>query len=145
MECKMLNFRSAVLISLLIPAATNTFSADFPKAPAIQKEAEAQGLQRANIEELKKFIPGIINNEGVKGVEHTLTFKADGTVDRTGFNDLKGEWHFDEKNNAYCTGFYKKKGYRENCFAVYRATDGTNFFDYEIGSGFYKHVWHPAE
>jgi len=141
----MITFRSDVLVFLLMAAATNTFATDFPKGPPNLKEAEAQGLQRANLEELKKFFPGIINNKGVKGVEHTLTFKPDGTAHRTGFNDLTGEWHFDEKKNAYCVGFYKKKGYRENCFAVFRATDGTNFFDYDIDSGFYAHVWHRGE
>jgi hypothetical protein len=126
-------------------AAGNTFAGDSPKGPPNLKEAEAQGLQRVNIEELKKFIPGVIINKGKKGVEHTLTYKADGSVDRTGFNDLKGDWHFDEKKNAYCTGFYKKKGYQENCFAVFRAADGTNFFDYDIDDTFYAHVWHPRE
>lgn len=141
----MLTFRFNILFSLLMAVTTNTFATDFPKAPPNLKEAEAQGLQRINIEELKKFIPGIINNQGVKGVEHTLTFKPDGSYVRTGFKDQTGEWHFDVKNNTYCVGFFKKGSYRENCFAVFRATDGTNFFDYDIDSGFYSHVWHRGE
>ncbi|MGC2048006.1 MAG: hypothetical protein WA635_05275, partial [Gallionella sp.] len=67
--------RYAFLVSLLLDVSTNVFAADFPKAPANQKEAEAEGLQRVNLEDLKKFIPGIMNNKGFKGVEHTLTFK----------------------------------------------------------------------
>jgi len=143
----MLTFRSAVLISLLMAAATNTFAADFPQAPPNQKEAEANGLQRVNLEELKKFIPGIVSNKGFKGVKHTLTFKPDGSVDRTGFGakEQTGKWHFDEKNNAYCVAFYEKRGYQETCIAVFRAADGTHFFDYDIENGFYAHVWHPGE
>lgn len=128
-------------------AATNAFAGDYPKGPPNLKEAEAEGLQRVNLEELKKFIPGVIKNKGHQGGKHTLTFKADGSVDRTGFDTKQqtGQWHFDEKNNAYCTAFYEKKGYREACFAVFRAKDGANFFDYDIKDTFYAHVWHPGE
>lgn len=141
----MLTFRTTLLVSLLMAAANNTLAADFPKGPPNLKEAEAQGLQRVNVEELKKYIPGVINNKGVKGINHTLTFKPDGSFDRTGFKDLTGEWHFDEEKNAYCISFYNKKGYQEKCFAVFRAADGTSFFDYDIADSFYAHVWHPGE
>jgi hypothetical protein len=49
-------------------ASGNTFAGDSPKGPPNLKEAQAQGLQRVNIEELKKFIPGVIINKGKKGV-----------------------------------------------------------------------------
>ena len=144
----MFTLRSAVMFALLMTAATNTFAAGFPIThPANQKEAEEKGLQRLNLEELKKFIPGIISLKGFKGRKHLLTFNPDGSVHRTGFGNREqtGKWHFDEKNNAYCIAFYEKKGYQETCLAVYRATNGTHFFDYDIKNGFYVHVWYPGE
>lgn len=140
-------FRSAVLVPLLMAAATTAFAAEFPQAPPNQKEAEAQGLQRVGLEELKKFIPGIVGSKGFKGGKHKLTFKDDGSVDRTGIGakESTGKWHFDEKNNAYCMAFYEKKGYQETCFAVFRAPDGTHFFDYDIDNGFHAHVWRRAK
>jgi len=135
------------MVSLLMAATTNTFAADFPNAPANQKEAETEGLQRVNLEELKKFIPGIVNNKGFKGGKHTLTFKPDGSVDRTGFGakEQTGKWNFDEEKNAYCVAFQEKKGYKKTCLAVFRAKDGINFFDYDVENGFYAHVWHSGE
>lgn len=129
-------------------ATTNAFAAeDFPKAPANQKEAEAQGLQRVNLEDLKKFIPGIMKDKGARGGIHTLTFKPDGSVNRTGegAKDQSGKWHFDEKNNAYCVAFQGTREYKEICFAVFRAADAVNFFDYDVENGFYARVWHPGE
>jgi hypothetical protein len=146
----MLALRSVGIFAVLMTIATNTFAADFPIThPGNQKEAEDKGLQRVNLEELKKFIPGIISSKGFKGGKHLLTFKSDGSVDRTGsqLKNQTGKWHFDEKNNAYCVVFYVKKGFqqKETCFAVYRSSNGAYFFDYDIENGFYAHVWYPGE
>jgi hypothetical protein len=126
----------------LVLSASLAHSEEFPSAPSKLKEAEAQGLKRATLEELKAFIPGTIISKGVAG-KHTKTFNPDGTVHRTGFGDKEdtGKWRFDEKNNTYCNGFIEKKGYEETCFVVLRATDGKHFFDYDIDTGFYSHVW----
>jgi len=144
----MFTLRSVVLVSLLTAAATSSFAQEFPfKPPANQKEAEAKGLQRASLEELKQFMPGVLVNKGYKGGKHKLTFKPDGSVDRTGFGDKEqtGKWHFDEKNNAYCVAFQEKRGYKKTCFAVFHAPDGTNYLDYDIENGFYAHAWHRAK
>jgi len=136
-----LTFRYALLIPLFMAVATNAFS-----APPNLKEAKAKGLQRVNLQDLKKFIPGTIFVKGHKGGKYTLTFKADGSVHRTGGVNLDaqtGEWHFDEKNNAYCTAFDEVRGYKEVCFAVFRAPNGKKFFDYDIEDSFYAHVWRP--
>lgn len=120
--------------------ASNTFAAPPPN----MKEAEAKGLQRMNLEGLKKFIPGVIVVKGHKGGKFTLTFKIDGSVDRTGGVSLDaqtGKWHFDEKNNSYCTFFYENIGYKETCFAVFRTRNGKKFLDYDIQNNFYARVW----
>ena len=142
----MSTLRSAVMFSLLMAVAANTFAADFPTAPANQKEAEAKGLQRANLGELKKFIPGIMDLEGFKGILHKMTYKPDGSYVGTGFDpkNSTGKWHFDDKNNTYCHTKYVRNRNEDYCFAVFRAPDGINFFDYDIKDGFYAHVWHPA-
>ena len=139
----MLNFRYALLVTLFMVFSTNTFA-----APPNLKAAEARGLQRVNLEDLKKFIPGVIIIKGHKGGKRTQTFKANGSVDRTGgvaLDAQTGEWHFDEKNNAYCTAFYEKRGYTEACFAVFRAPNGNKFFSYDIEDSFYAHKWHPRK
>lgn len=137
----MLTIRSALLLSLLMTVTTSTFA-----APPNIKAAEAKGLQRVNLEELKKFIPGVIKVKGHKGGKYTLTFKADGSVDRTGGVGLDaqtGEWHFDEKNNVYCSAFTEVMGYKEVCFAVFRKPNENKFFDYDIADSFFAHVWRP--
>lgn len=139
----MLTFRFVLLTPLLLITATNTFA-----APPNIKAAEAKGLQRVNLEDLKKFIPGVINVKGHKGGKYTLTFKADGSVDRTGGVGLDaqtGEWHFDEKNNIYCSAFKEVMGYKEVCFAVFRKPHENKFFDYDIGDSFFAHVWRPKK
>jgi hypothetical protein len=140
---EMLAYRSAILIPLFVAATSYAFAQDFPTAPPKLKEAEAQGLQRVSMEELKQLIPGTLITKGTRG-KHKRTLKPDGSADRTGFGAMEstGTWRFDEKNTAYCNAFKGKKGFaEENCFAVFRAPDGTHYFDYEIDTGFYTHVW----
>lgn len=141
----MLAFRTAVLFSMFVASTAITCAADLPSAPVNLKDAEAQGLHRMSTTELKDFLPGKMDTKGVKG-KHKRIFKADGSAHRTGFGDQEstGTWRFDEKNNAYCNAFKEKKGIQENCFAVFRAPDGSYYFDYEIDTGFYAHVWHRA-
>lgn len=139
----MLTFRSALLIILFIATSTNAYA-----APPNIKAVEAKGWQRMNVEDLKEFIPGVIKVKGHKGGKYMLTFKADGSVDRTGGVGLDaqtGEWHFDEKNNAYCSAFNEVMGYKEVCFAVFRKPNTDKFFDYDIGDSFFAHVWRPQK
>jgi len=136
--------RSALLATFFMVAATNTFAAPPPNI----KAAEAKGFQRVNLEELKKFIPGAMKVKGHKGGKYTLTFKADGSVDRTGGVNLDsqtGEWHFDDKNNAYCSAFNEVMGYKEVCFAVFRKPNGKKFLSYDIGDSFFAHGWRPVK
>ena len=137
----MLNFRYALLVPILMLVASNSFA-----APPNIKAAEAKGLHRMNLQELEKFIPGVIFVKGHMGGKFTLTFKADGSVDRTGGVGLDaqaGEWHFDEKNNAYCTAFEEARGYEEVCYAVFRTPNGKKFLDYDIDDSFYARIWRP--
>jgi len=142
----MFAFRSVSLILIFMAATTQTFAAEFPTAPPKQKDAEAQGLYRMSTAELKEFLPGKMKAMGVEG-KHKRTFNPDGSAYRTGIGDKEstGTWRFDEKNNAYCNTFKEKKGFQENCFAVFRAPNGTYYFDYEVDTGFYAHVWHRAK
>jgi hypothetical protein len=136
-------------VVLFVPFSS-AFAKEFPEAPANIKEAEALGLQRLSTEELKAFFPGVVKSKGTKG-KHVLTYKPDGSVDRRGFHDTTGKWRIDEKNNAYCLAFTESPhklgrthASKENCFAVFRASDGTHFFDYDIENGTYSHVWRRA-
>ena len=140
----MLTIRSALLATLFMVVATNTFAAPPPNI----KAAEAKGLQRVSSEELKKFIPGAMKVKGHKGGKYTLTFKADGSVDRTGgvgLDTQTGKWHFDEKNNAYCSTFEEVMGYQEVCFAVFSAPNGKKFLSYDIEDSFFAHGWRPVK
>lgn len=134
-----------MVLSMLAASTAQTFGAEFPTAPPKLKDAEAQGLVRMSTEELKEFLPGKMVSVGVTG-KHKRIFNPDGTADRTGFGEKEstGTWRFDEKNNAYCNAFKEKKGIHETCFAVFRAPDGTHYFDYEVDTGFYSHVWRRA-
>lgn len=138
----MLASRPAILISLFLASTTFSHAEDIPTAPPRLKDAEAQGLTRLSMTDLKAFLPGKIDAKSVKG-RHVRTFNPDGTAHRTGFGQKEsdGTWRFDEKNNAYCNAFKEKKGVQENCFAVFRASDGTHYFDYEVDTGFYAHTW----
>ena len=141
----MLAFRSVALLAMFLALTTITHAAEFPDAPPRQQDAEAQGLHRMSTAELKEFLPGKLVSRGVKG-KHKKTFNPDGSAYRTGFGQQEGggTWRFDEKNNAYCNTFTGKKGIEESCFAVFRAPDGTHYFDYEVDTGFFAHTWRRA-
>jgi len=135
--------RHAILVALF--TATSVLAQESgPKAPINLKEAEAQGLQRMSVEDLKAFIPGTQMTHGTTG-KSTRTFKPDGGYERKAFQDFRGTWRFDEGKNAYCLEVLKKKGMDKTCFAVFRAGDGKHYFDYDLENGFYSHTWIPAK
>ena len=139
----MLTFRYALLVSLFMAVVSNTFA-----APPNLKAAEAKGLQRVNLQDLKKFIPGVIFVKGHKGGKYKLTFNADGSVDRTGGVGLDaqtGKWHFNEKNNTYCSTFEEVMSYQEVCYAVFRTPNGKKFLNYDIEDSFFAHGWRPEK
>jgi len=135
--------RHAIFIALF--AATSVLAqGGFPQAPVNLKEAEAQGLQRLSVEELKAFIPGIHETRGTTG-KSTRAFKPEGSYERKAFKDFNGTWRLDEGKNAYCLEVNKKKGLDKLCFAVFRAPVGNDYFDYDLENGFYSHTWTPAK
>ncbi len=136
------------LSAVFLVSVDSAFAEEFPTAPADIKGAEALGLHRLSLEELKAFFPGVVKSKGTKG-HHKLTFKPDGSVDKKGFHDTTGKWRIDESNDAYCVAFTeapdklgKPHVSTETCFAVFRAPDGTHYFDYDIEDGLYASVWH---
>ena len=97
---------------------------------------------------LRKSCPGVIKVKGHKGGKYTLTFIADGSVDRTGGIGLDaqtGVWDFDEQNNAYCSAFEEARGYKKVCFAVFRKPHENIFFDYDIEDIFFTHTYGVPE
>lgn len=139
----MFAIRSGLLIVVLASMPVLGLAQEFPKAPPKLKEAEAAGLPRVSTEELKQFLPGKMDAKGPLG-RHIKTFKPDGTVDRVGHRSGEtesGTWRFDEAGNVYCNTIRGKKSFEENCFAVFRAPDGTHFFDYEVETGFFLRTW----
>jgi hypothetical protein len=135
--------RHAIFIALF--TATSVLAQGMsPQAPVNLKEAEAQGLQRLSVEDLKAFMPGTHKTEGTTG-KSTLIFKPDGGYERKAFKSFSGTWRFDEGKNAYCLEVQKKKGLDRLCFAVFRAKEGDFYFDYDLENGFYSHTWTPAK
>ncbi len=138
--------RSALLIVVLASVSVPGLAQEFPRAPPKLKEAEAQGLPRVSTAELKQLMPGKVDSKSPL-LRRIKTFKADGTVDTNAYwggDPVSGTWRFDETNNAYCQQFPSAKNVadrRENCFAVFRAPDGTHFFDYDAKTGFFEHTW----
>ena len=136
--------RSTLAVALLVSIPAIGLAQEFPQAPPKLKEAETQGLPRVSTEELKEFLPGKLDGLGPLG-HRIKTFKSDGSVDRTSYSGKKapdsGTWRFDEANNTYCQTFRGKMGSQEDCFAVFRAPDGTHFFDYDVKTGFFERTW----
>lgn len=135
-----------LLMSLLVSALVNAEDKNFPAAPPNLKEAEAKGLHRLSMDELKAFFPGTIKLKRHRGGLATKTFKPDGSVDVVGFGADKssGKWRFDEKRGVYCDNFFRKKDPGERCYATYSAGDGTYYFDYDIDDKLQTIVWHRA-
>jgi hypothetical protein len=135
--------RSTLAVALLVSIPALGLAQEFPNAPPKLKEAEAGGLVRVSTEELKQFMPGKVDAKGPVA-RRIKTFKSDGTVDTVGYkggNPESGTWRFDEANNTYCHRFQGKKGPVDDCFAVFRAPDGTHFFDYNVKTGFFENSW----
>ena len=133
----------AVVLALLLAATAQAENLIFPKGPPRMKDAEAQGLQRVRAEELKALFPGTSKSVAAAG-RGFRTFKPDGVFEIKTFQDLKGTWRIDEKNNAYCMAARVAGKYGDECFAVFRAPDGTHYFDYDIEDGAYSRTWRPA-
>jgi hypothetical protein len=135
-----------VIYAGLFVFATQVFSQNVPEHPANMKEAEAKGLARASIAELKAFIPGTIQLRGVKDVAKTKIFKPDGTLEVDDARDKGGTWNFSKEHGGYCNAVVKAKSNKvvKNCFAVFKAGDGVHYFDYDVKSGHYSATWRPA-
>jgi hypothetical protein len=123
--------------------AVVTLAQDFPEHPTNRKEAEAQGLARVGIDELKAFMPGVVQMQGHKGSAKTKTFKPDGSLKVEDLTDIDkgGSWKFSKKHDGYCNEIRKKKEIDKNCFVVFRAPDGVHYFDFDAKTGFYAAVW----
>lgn len=144
-----------MLTGILLVSVGASFAQEFPTAPPNIKEVEAKGLPRASTEELKAYFPGVVDWKGTRA-RRIITHNADGTLVSKGFKaglDVPGKWRIDEKNNTYCkevpqpqqgTGVMTKGMYKEYCFAVFRAPDGTSFFDYDVQDGYYVATWRKA-
>lgn len=135
-------FQPVILFSVFLTLTTAIHAEGFPTEPPRLKDAEAQGLYRVSAEELKTLLPGSLEVKGTLG-KRKKTFNPDGTVQKKGSaqKESDGTWRIDEKNNGYCNTFTGKKGTQEGCFAVFRASDGTHYFDYEIDTGFFSQAW----
>lgn len=135
-----------VIYAGLFVFATQVFSQDVPEPPANKQEAEAKGLTRIGIAELKAFIPGTIQMWGHKDVAKTKIFKPDGSLEVDDARDKGGTWNFSKEHGGYCNAIVKAKDNRtvKNCFAVFKAGDGVHHFDYDVKSGHYSATWRPA-
>ena len=140
-------WRVAWLLLLLFTSAL-VYAADknFPAGPPNLKEAEKKGLHRLSVDELKPFLPGVIELKRHRGGLATKTFKPNGKVDVVGpgTNRSSGTWRFDEKRGVYCDNIFRKKDPGERCSATFSAGDGIHYFDYDIDDGLQTIVWRRA-
>jgi hypothetical protein len=139
---------SIILAAALVMPFSMCFAQEFPAAPPKLKEMEAQGLLRVSAEDLKAHFPGIVDWKGVTS-RRIITHNPDGSLVSKGFKhgfaDILGKWRIDEKNNTYCKALPKQRGgIEEHCFAVFRASDGVHFFDYDVKDGLYVGVWRKS-
>ena len=141
----------AVLATALMMPFSASLAEEFPSAPPNLKEVESKGMPRLSAEELKAFFPGVIvSRSSISGQigTHVITHNSDGTYERKGLKKsvvvIRGKWRIDEKNNTYCRDFTGKKGYENNCFAVFKAPDGIHYFDYDVQDGLYAYVWRKS-
>jgi hypothetical protein len=139
-----------IFLLSMVPLALSmggAFASDYPQAPHTLKDAESQGLVRVNANELKEIlVKGTLDVKGEEG-KRFITFSPDGTFERKGQKSgevVTGKWNIDEGKNAYCMKYTYKGKYKQPCFAVFRAPDGVNFFDYDADAKFDAHVWRPA-
>jgi len=139
----MVRARYIMVAGLIALGANVAWAQEFPKAPPQMKEAEAQGLTRVGIKELKAFIPGSIRLKGVRGVEKTKIFHEDGTLTVLDIRDKHGTWHFNKQIDGYCNNIDMQKKNVRACLNVFKAPDGVHYFNYEVKSGHFAEVWRP--
>lgn len=136
---KRLSFTS--LSAALMMSASVVYALDFPQAPPNQKVAESQGLVRLDVSELTTLFQSAVIADQAQGGRCKFIYHTDGSVERMGGLNKPGQWRIDESKNVYCKSFHRKKGYSENCFAVYRAPDNIHYFDYDSKDGLFAQVW----
>lgn len=137
----------AMLLSLALVSTTNAADMDFPNSPVNLKEAEAQGLHRLSGAELKPLFPGKTEGRQANGELRTTTTKPDGSLETKFVSNqvtATGKWRIDEQNNFYCMAINWKKGYRDDCLAVFQAPDGVHYFNYDVKTGIAGGVWRRA-
>ncbi len=140
----MFRIRHIMYAGLVALVASPALAQDFPQHPADMKEAEAQGLTRVGVGELKAFMPGTIQMKGAKGVEKTKMFKPDGSLEVSDARDKGGSWNFSKKHDGYCNEIVLPKKVAKSCYYVFKAKDGVHYFNYEVSTGHFAEVWRAA-
>ena len=124
------------ILALQLAAAISSISValaqQFPPAPPDIPAAEAAGLRRIDVAELKRDYPTKRIAYTVRGQTVHTELKVDGTLqyaDDTGVTDT-GSWSLSERNGGMICRAYSKQMGRRFCTFYYAAPDGIHYFGY---------------
>jgi len=122
----------ATLLACAALLASTAAAQDFPPAPPDIPAAEAAGLRRIGVAELKSNYPGKRIALSYRGPVVRTELKADGTLDyadNAGGLDT-GSWSLTERNGGMICRAYSKQMGRRFCTVYYAAPDGVHYFGY---------------
>lgn len=121
-----------LLLAAAISSTSVALASEFPPAPPDIPAAEAAGLRRIDVAELKRDYPAKRIAYTVRGQTVHTELKADGTLqyaDNTGVTDT-GSWSLSERNGGMICRAYSKQMGRRFCTMYYAAPDGIHYFGY---------------
>lgn len=128
------------LLSMMGSGTAPMSGVDFPAAPRILEQAEAQGLHRLNAAELKAFFPAALDGKYISG-KGPQSLQPGRPGLRRVSSDEPGTWRIDETSHTYCNRFSRTRGAEESCFTVFRASAGPHYFGYDAKTGIYTYGW----
>jgi hypothetical protein len=136
-----------VLAGLVLSVIATALSAqEFPEPPADAVAADAVGLKRVAVEELKSAFVGVREERNSRGERYLAHYRADGGVELTAGSNLidRGSFSIASRGGGSVCLMLEKQMNQRLCSIWFAAPDGLHLFAYNPSDGKLRAVSRPA-
>jgi len=127
-------------------AAAAVGGQDFPEPPADSASAEASGLKRVTIDELKAAFVGAREERNPRGESHLAHYRADGGIELRSGSSLIDRGSFSitaQRGGSLCLMLDRQMNQRL-CSIWFAAPDNVHLYGYNPGDGKFRAISRPA-